>query len=76
MATERKHIFVAMGPDIYDYIAKMSGYSGKSMSRYVGELIDADRKKNMDLYEKLVSFGFKGTDPEAERAAQKGDRER
>lgn len=76
MATERKHIFVGMGPGTYDYIAKMAGYSGKSMSRYVVELIDADKKKNLDLYEKLVSFGFKGTDPEGEREAQKGDRER
>lgn len=58
--TEKRHIFANTTLEQYDFVSKMSGYTGTSLSGYVCGLIDEDMERKKEIYEKLCAFGFQG----------------
>ena len=43
---------ISLTPSEYDYVRIMAGVTGKSQTRFIGDLIDKDRAANAATYEK------------------------
>ncbi len=43
---------ISLTPSEYDYVQIMAGITGKSMTRFIGDLISAEAERNADTYKK------------------------
>ena len=43
---------ISLTPSEYEYITIMAGITGKSLTRFIGDLIDRDKAANADTYKK------------------------
>ena len=47
-----QRVNISLTPSEYDYVQIMAGITGKSMTRFIGDLISTEAERNADTYQK------------------------
>lgn len=54
-----QRVNLALKKELYDYVVRMAGLRGESITEYLNRLIEANMEKNMDTYQAAKALAEK-----------------